>query len=240
MLLILPLLSFYAWFRFFRFEFPGVRERLLIAAVWWTLCAIVITELLSAFGRLGRDIGRDCVAVYFHLHLCRRSSRPLSRYRCHGCSQSNINSPESRLGSARQLCRNSLSDWHHCADRASEWLGRYPPAHAASYGVAGAGIGRIVSNQLLCAGLRSSAGRVDDAAHCSAQRLRPLRQSSPVVRVARKCTGSQPDRGRIWMRDSRPDDRDTSLPHNSAGNPRALPERRTIGWSPCGCLSRYC
>ncbi len=55
MLLFLPLIGFLAWVRLFRLYVPGVRERLLLAAVWWTLCLIVITESLSALGAIRKD-----------------------------------------------------------------------------------------------------------------------------------------------------------------------------------------
>lgn len=55
MLVFLPIVSFYAWLRIFRFEIPRLRERLLIAVAWWTLCLIVITELLSDFLAIRRE-----------------------------------------------------------------------------------------------------------------------------------------------------------------------------------------
>lgn len=55
MLLLLPLLSGYAWLRIFRLDTARLRERLPIAAVWWTLSLILITELLSAFDAVRRD-----------------------------------------------------------------------------------------------------------------------------------------------------------------------------------------
>ncbi len=55
MLCLLPFLSWYAWLRIFRRDFPQWRERFLIASVWWTLSLILITELLSAFDAIRRD-----------------------------------------------------------------------------------------------------------------------------------------------------------------------------------------
>ena len=55
MFLFLPLLSGYAWLRFFRFDMPRWRERLLVASVWWTLSLVLITELLGAFDAIRCD-----------------------------------------------------------------------------------------------------------------------------------------------------------------------------------------
>ncbi|HTU51333.1 MAG TPA: glycosyltransferase family 39 protein [Acidobacteriaceae bacterium] len=55
MLCVLPLLSWYAWLRIFRRDFPQWRERFLVASVWWTLSLILITELLSGFDAICRD-----------------------------------------------------------------------------------------------------------------------------------------------------------------------------------------
>ncbi len=59
MLLFLPLVSFYAWLRVYRFAVPGLRERILVAAAWWTLCLVAITEQLSAL----QVIRRQTIAV---------------------------------------------------------------------------------------------------------------------------------------------------------------------------------
>jgi hypothetical protein len=55
MLLLLPLVSFYAWVRVLRAAVPRLRERLLFAAAWWALCLIAITEILSAFHAIRRE-----------------------------------------------------------------------------------------------------------------------------------------------------------------------------------------
>lgn len=55
MLLLLPLVSFYAWVRILRAAVPRLRERLLFAAAWWTLCLIAITEILSALHAIRRE-----------------------------------------------------------------------------------------------------------------------------------------------------------------------------------------
>lgn len=49
MFIVFPILSYFAWLAVFRHRVWLTRERVLIAAVWWALCLVSITELLSAF-----------------------------------------------------------------------------------------------------------------------------------------------------------------------------------------------